>query len=125
VAFVADMLGDHRAYKHPQALYRHAEEHLRWTTRKLRTAPTRRLRQAAADGLNAYLERLEAEVDALPEIAASLVDPVRAARAALTKAPGTRVDALRRQRLLRIRAASLCAIANVFGKLSPWQALSR
>ncbi|MGM4913539.1 glycosyltransferase [Hyphomicrobiales bacterium] len=125
VAFVADMLGDHRAYKHPQALHRHAEEHLRWATRRLRNAPTRRLRQAAADGLNAYLTRLEAEVDALPDVAGSLVEPVRAARAALAKAPGTRVDALRRQRLLRMRAASLSAIAKFFGRLSPWQALSR
>jgi hypothetical protein len=119
------MLGDHRAYKHPQALHRHAEEHLRWATRRLRNAPTRRLRQAAADGLNAYLTRLEAEVDALPDVAGSLVEPVRAARAALAKAPGTRVDALRRQRLLRMRAASLSAIAKFFGRLSPWQALSR
>lgn len=125
VTFVADMLGDHRAYKHPQALHRHAEEHLRWTTRKLRTAPTRRLRRAAADGLNAYLARLEAEVDGLPEVAANLVDPVRIAREALAKAPGTRANPLRRQRLLRMRAASRSAIANLFGRLSPWQALSR
>ena len=62
---------------------------------------------------------------ALPDVAASLVEPVRAARAALAKAPGTRVDALRRQRLLRIRAASLSAITKFFGRLSPWQALSR
>lgn len=122
VAYVAGLLGDHRAYKQPQALHRHAEEHLRWAADKLYAAPTARLRQAAADGLGAYLDRLEAEVVALPEVSANLAEPIRNARTALANGPSPRAHALRRQRLLRALAASRSAVANVVERLPNRQA---
>lgn len=125
VAYVSGLLGEHRAYKQQQALHRHAEEHLRWAAGKLYAAPTPRLRQAAADGLRAYLDRLEVEVVELPEVSANLAEPIKAARMALANGPSPRAHALHRQRLLRALAASRSAVANVVDRWAHRQARPR
>lgn len=110
ITYLADVLGDHRDYKLPQARHRHAQEHLAWAMGKLENARTVRLQRAGRDGLATYLKWLE---DSDMPLAASEECSAAAnvAKLALNSRSGPYADAIRRQRFLRLFAF----VRNRFG----------